>query len=81
MMRFDYDGSVLRMAPQKFLMDFGWTNCLARGDTPIGKVLIPEMVGNLCFGGPKLNRLFICGTSALYSVCLNVNGVSPITDC
>ncbi|MEL7262340.1 MAG: SMP-30/gluconolactonase/LRE family protein, partial [Pseudomonadota bacterium] len=30
------------------------------------------------FGGPKLNRLFICGTTSLYSIYLNVNGVSPV---
>jgi gluconolactonase len=28
-------------------------------------------VSNVCFGGPKLNRLFICGTTSLYSVYLN----------
>lgn len=53
-------------------------HCLARDGTLIGKVHIPEMVGNVCFGGAKLNRLFICGTTSLYSVFLNVNGISPI---
>jgi gluconolactonase len=36
--------------------------------TLIGKVRVPEVVANLCFGGPKRDRLFICGTSSLYSV-------------
>ena len=45
----------------------------------IGKVLIPEFVSNVCFGGEKLNRLFICGTTSLYAIYLNVNGVSPVT--
>lgn len=49
-------------------------HCLSAQGELIGKVLIPEMVGNLCFGGPKLNRLFIAGTASLYSVYLNVNG-------
>ncbi len=56
-------------------------HCLAADGQLIGKVLIPEMVGNVCFGGPKLNRLFICGTTSLYAVYLNVNGVSPIKGC
>ena len=34
----------------------------------IGKILIPEIVANVTFGGPKRNRLFICGTTSLYSV-------------
>lgn len=53
-------------------------HCLDPDGTLIGKIHIPEMVGNVCFGGPKLNRLFICGTTSLYSVFLNVNGVSPV---
>ncbi|MEM9870606.1 MAG: SMP-30/gluconolactonase/LRE family protein [Pseudomonadota bacterium] len=53
-------------------------HCLDTNGTLIGKVHIPEMVANVCFGGPKLNRLFICGTTSLYSIYLNVNGVSPI---
>lgn len=53
-------------------------HCLtAQGDL-IGKILIPELVANVCFGGPKLNRLFICGTTSLYAAYLNVNGVSPV---
>lgn len=53
-------------------------HCHAPDGRLIGKVLIPELVANVCFGGAKLNRLFICGTTSLYSVFLNVNGVSPV---
>jgi gluconolactonase len=40
----------------------------------IGKILIPEIVANVTFGGPKRNRLYICGTTSLYSVLLMTNG-------
>ncbi|MFK7869821.1 MAG: SMP-30/gluconolactonase/LRE family protein [Roseobacter sp.] len=53
-------------------------HCLNRDGVLIGKVHIPELVANVCFGGPKLNRLFIAGTTSLYSIFLNVNGVSPV---
>jgi gluconolactonase len=53
-------------------------HCLNPQGKLIGKVHIPELVGNVCFGGPKLNRLFIAGTTSLYAVFLNVNGVSPV---
>ena len=43
----------------------------------IGKVHIPEIVSNVTFGGAKRNRLFICGTTSLYSVYLTVNGCAP----
>jgi gluconolactonase len=50
-------------------------HCLSADGKLLGKILIPEFVANVCFGGAKLNRLFICGTTSLYSVYLNVNGV------
>ncbi|WP_298935145.1 SMP-30/gluconolactonase/LRE family protein [uncultured Ruegeria sp.] len=50
-------------------------HCLnAEGDL-IGKIHIPEIVSNVCFGGAKLNRLFVTATSSLYSIYLNVNGI------
>jgi gluconolactonase len=41
----------------------------------IGKILIPETVANVCFGGAKRNRLYICATSSLYAVYLKANGL------
>ena len=41
----------------------------------IGKIKIPEIVSNVCFGGDRLNRLFITGTTSLYSAYLAVNGI------
>ncbi|MEM8554602.1 MAG: SMP-30/gluconolactonase/LRE family protein [Pseudomonadota bacterium] len=66
--RFDRDGRIWTSAADG-------VHCLAPEGRLIGKIKIPEIVANVCFGGPKLNRLFICGTTSLYSVYLNVNGV------
>jgi len=33
----------------------------------IGKINTPERVANLCFGGAKRNRLYMCGTTSLYT--------------
>ena len=49
-------------------------HCFDPDGTLIGKIKIPELVSNICFGGPKLNRLFICGTTSLYSCYLAING-------
>lgn len=49
-------------------------HCYDPDGTLIGKVLIPELVSNLCFGGAKRNRLFICGSTSLYSIFLAING-------
>lgn len=53
-------------------------HCYAPDGRLIGKIHIPELVANVCFGGPKLNRLFICGTTSLYSAFLGINGLSPL---
>ncbi len=49
-------------------------HCLDKDGTLIGKIRIPEMVSNVTFGGTKLNRLFICGTTSLYSIFLFTKG-------
>lgn len=49
-------------------------HCYDPDGTLIGKVLVPEKVANVVFGGPKRNRLFICATTSLYAVLLPVNG-------
>ena len=49
-------------------------HCYDPDGTLIGKVLVPETTANVVFGGPKRNRLFICGTTSLYSVMVMVNG-------
>jgi gluconolactonase len=48
--------------------------CYEPDGTLIGKVRVPETVANVCFGGFKRNRLFICGTTSLYSVMVMGNG-------
>ena len=41
----------------------------------LGKILVPEIVSNICFGGRAKHRLFITATTSLYSVILNRGGV------
>ena len=64
------------------LDEFGniWTSagdgvhCYSPQGHLLGKILIPEVVANLCFGGPKKNRLFITATTSLYAVYVAVAG-------
>ena len=39
--------------------------------TLIGRIKIPEIVSNLCFGGPKRNRLYITAQTSLYAIYVN----------
>jgi gluconolactonase len=49
-------------------------HCIDLEGTLLGKVLVPEGVANVVFGGARFNRLFICATTSLYSVMLPVRG-------
>jgi gluconolactonase len=51
--------------------------CYAPDGTHIGTIPIPELVSNVCFGGPKRNRLFITAQTSLYAVFLNTQGARP----
>jgi gluconolactonase len=46
----------------------------AADGTRIGQILLPEICGNLCFGGTRRNRLFMCGSQSIYSVYLETRG-------
>lgn len=42
----------------------------------IGRVDLPERCANLCFGGRFRNRLFMCGSTSVYSLFVNTQGVA-----
>ena len=41
---------------------------------PIGHIALPERCANLCFGGPKRNRLFMAASHSVYSLYVNTQG-------
>jgi gluconolactonase len=43
----------------------------------IGRIRIPEVVANVCFGGPKRNRLFIAASQSLYAFYTSTQGAGP----
>lgn len=40
----------------------------------IGHISLPERCANLCFGGRHRNRLFMCGSTSVYSLYVNTQG-------
>lgn len=40
----------------------------------IGRIDLPERCANLCFGGRHRNRLFMCGSTAIFSLYVNTQG-------
>lgn len=44
--------------------------------TKIGRIALPERCANVCFGGPKRNRLFMAASQSLYALYVNTQGVA-----
>jgi len=71
--RADVDGNIWASA--------GWVgdgydgvHIFAPDGTRIGQILLPEICSNVCFGGPKRNRLFMTGSQSLYAVYVETQG-------
>jgi gluconolactonase len=45
-----------------------------REGQPIGHIELPERCANVCFGGPKRNRLFMAASHSVYAHYVNTQG-------
>ncbi|MGQ4419412.1 SMP-30/gluconolactonase/LRE family protein [Streptomyces sp. SAS_269] len=70
--RFDDGGRLWAAA-----MD-GGVHCYDPDGTLLGRLLIPDVVANIRFGGAKRNRLFIAADTTLYSLVMGVTGPPPL---
>ena len=75
-LRCDVDGNVW--------CSMGWgdpsedgVRCYAPDGDSIGKVHLPEGCANVCFGGRKKDRLFMCASTSVYALYINGQGTGP----
>jgi gluconolactonase len=69
-----FDGMRLDEAGRIWTSAGDGVHCYDPDGTLLGKILVPEAVANVVFGGVKRNRLYICGTTSLYAIMLPLNG-------
>src|SRR5262249_7289111 len=43
----------------------------------IGRIRLPEICANLCFGGPKRNQLLMTASQSVYLLQVNTQGAAP----
>lgn len=65
--RVDQDGNIWSSAADG-------VHCIAPDGHLMGKIFVPELVSNLCFGGRAKHELYITATTSLYRVTLNRKG-------
>jgi gluconolactonase len=66
-MRTDEDGNIWSSAADGI-------HCISPAGELLGRIFVPHVVANLTFGGVVKNRLFIGGSTTLYSIFLNCRG-------
>ncbi|RKS73764.1 gluconolactonase [Motilibacter peucedani] len=49
-------------------------HCYDPDGTLLGRILVPEVVGNITFGGQRRNRMFMAATTSIYSLVMSVTG-------
>ncbi len=67
-MRVDTDGNLWSSARDG-------VHCIAPDGHLMGKILVPQTVSNLCFGGRGKHQLFITATTSVYAISLNRKGI------
>jgi gluconolactonase len=75
--RVDEDGNLWCAGGWSPDKDFNGVSVFAPDGTPIGRIVLPEVAANLCFGGYEHNRsrLYICASTSLYAVYVGVRGL------
>jgi gluconolactonase len=43
----------------------------------IGRIRLPEVCANVCFGGPKRNHLFMAASQSIYLLQVQTQGAAP----
>lgn len=66
--RVDLDGNIWSSAADG-------VHCIAPDGHLMGKIFVPELVSNVCFGGRGKQQLFITATTSIYAIKLNRQGV------
>ncbi len=73
--RCDTDGNVWSSAGWAERGDgYDGVHIFAPDGQRIGQIMLPEICSNVCFGGPRRNRLFMTASQSLYSVYVEAIG-------
>lgn len=72
--RCDVDGNVWCSSNAGRAVGYNGVTIWTPAGKLIGRIRLPEVCGNICFGGPKRNRLFMAASQSIYSLFVNTQG-------
>ncbi len=75
--RVDVDGNLWCSSNAGRAVGYNGVTAWAPDGTLLGRIRLPEVCENLCFGGPKRNRLFMTASQSIYAVYVNTQGAAP----
>jgi gluconolactonase len=76
-LRCDVEGNLWTSSNAGRAVGYSGVLCFNPGGKLIGRIRLPEICGNICFGGPKRNRLFMAASQSLYALYLGTQGAAP----
>src|SRR5437764_1904722 len=75
--RCDVNGNVWASSNAGRAVGYNGVTVWSPGGKLLGRIRLPEVCGNICFGGPKRNRLFMAASQSLYAVYTATEGAGP----
>jgi gluconolactonase len=75
--RCDVNGNVWCSSNAGRNLGYSGVTCWSPEGKLLGRIRLPEVCGNICFGGPKRNRLFMAASQSLYAVYVGTQGAAP----
>jgi gluconolactonase len=76
-LRADVFGNIWSSSNAGRNVGYSGVTCWSPAAKLLGRIRLPEVCGNVCFGGPKRNRLFMAGSQSLYAVYTATQGAAP----
>ena len=76
-LRTDVDGNLWCSSNAGRALGYSGVTVWSPGGKLLGRIRLPEVCGNVTFGGPKRNRLFMAASQSLYALYVGTQGAAP----
>jgi gluconolactonase len=75
-LRCDVDGNVWLSSNAGRVLGYSGVTVWSPAGKLLGRIRLPEVCGNVAFGGPRRNRLFMAASQSIYALYVGTQGAS-----